>query len=161
MTTLTYEVNAVADDIYKSFRKKEIYRGFKYPNLNQIKDILTNYIFLLEKNEIPKFYSSKGSDVKKIVNKIQNRTRYSTEHIYFTLYELEEQAKSGNLVAQKILNFDLVKSNGSKIFLPKIEPPKSFLVDVKTILLYALLILALIYFGPLITNIFRRSENKG
>jgi len=159
LTQLQQEISAVAERIKKNFETKSYYYGFQAPSLTKIKDILNSYLYFLSNGEIKPFNSTDGKGAEKIVNKIIGATRYGKEEIYFTLYELESLAKEGMMTAQKILNFNLTKESDDfgGIFFPK--KPELF-ADIKQVLLYALIILALIYFAPVISQLLKQFTSE-
>ena len=163
-STLTYEVNSLTDKIYRNFQTKTYLFGLSVQK-GQIQDILVNYLIGLEKGKIPQFSSKKGSDAKKVVEYIVSNTGYNKEVVYFVLYELEALAVEGNLVAQKILRYNLTKSDGEvakEIFKPKpfIELPEFKFADLSKSLLYVLLILLVIYFAPFVSEILKQISGK-
>jgi len=158
ITHISKEVSSVASKIYSNFKSKKLYAGYDYLNENQIRDTLNVYIFLLSKNEIGHFSYKDQENAARISKKISSLTGYDAVKIYFVLYELQLLAESGNAVAQKILRYDIAKKNGSSIFLP--PKPTDFLTDVKSILLYLIILFLLIYFAPVILSTIKGFVKK-
>jgi hypothetical protein len=158
-TQLQKEVGAVADKIYKVFKTSSLYRGFEAPTTAEIKVILFSYIKLLKSGDIKPFTASDGKRASNVVKKVMEDTRYVKDKVFFTLYELEKLAQGGMITAQRLLNYDKVGED--KDLTDVLFPEKSgFLGDIKQVLLYALIILAFIYFAPFISQILKQISKR-
>ncbi|MCS7231675.1 MAG: hypothetical protein RMJ67_06020 [Elusimicrobiota bacterium] len=154
ITQLNYEISEISTKLYSIFKTKSYLKGL-YVNLNIIRDVLNIYVIGLSNKRFRSFRSGDGELVKDIVNYIYSRASYDKEVIYFILYELELLAKKGNMLAQKILNYDSVE-NVNNFKFPFVNIVKAgFLSDLKSTLFYLLLILVFVYFAPFLRDIIK------
>lgn len=152
ITQLNYEINEISSKIYSIFKTKAYLKNL-YVNLNIIRDVLNIYVIGLSNKRIKSFRSGDGQLVKNVINYIYSKASYDKEVIYFILYELELLAKNGNMLAQKILNYDSVE-NVDEFKFPFFAR-SNFLSDLKSTLFYLLLILIFVYFAPFFRDIIK------